>query len=771
MLFSLSHIAKILSSSIKLEGDISIERVSTDTRNLVQPKAVAFIALVGEKYNGHQFVQKAYDKGVRVFIVSEPVSLPGDAVRLEVDNTLIALQQLASAFRKSFRGKVVAITGSNGKTIVKEWLYQVLSTVFVVDKSPLSYNSQVGVPLAILSQNPSADFHLIEVGISKPGEMQKLEALVKPDYGIFTHLGNAHLENFESKNQLLQEKSILFENVNTIISAKGISFNAIKSEVIYASASGNTALVKAAAVFLAPQLNLDELDKYIDSFSTLDHRLQLSHGKQGNIIVNDSYSLDFSGLQVALDFFVSQSKQLDKTLILSAYTSESEDLYKHTAQIIKEKGITKLIFVSTNSSLQKYFSAINEVHYFGSTDELLKSLESLNLNQADVLVKGARSYGFKRVVHGLEKMNHHTYLEINLQALGANIKAYQQFLGKETKLMAMIKASGYGGGLVETAKVLAHNNVDYLGVAYLQEGVELRQADVKLPIMVMNTTAEQLQQVVDHCLEASVYSIAFIKEVFAFAKNTKHIVCIHLKLDTGMNRLGVRPNELPSLLELLATIPKNVEVISIYSHLATADTPGEADFAQEQIAVFEKMSSEIVRVLDYPIQLKPLLHICNTKGIENFPKAHFSMVRLGIGLYGIESQIASHTVFSFRTSITKITEIKAGESVSYGRRFIASEDMKIAVLPVGYADGLPRRLGKTEYKVLINKQFYASIIGDICMDMLLIDVSNIPCEIGSWVEIFGENIPVDQVAKALDTIPYEVITHIGPRVRRVYIQE
>ena len=584
-------------------------------------------------------------------------------------------------------------------------------------------------------------------------------------------MGNAHLENFDSKTQLLEEKSILFKNAQFVISAKNIPFEKLTTPVIYAQEEGNEALVKAAVIVLAPKISPVDLENQIGNFSTIDHRLQLSHGKQGNIIVNDSYSLDFSGLQVALDFFISQSKQVGKTLILSAYTSESEELYKQTAQIIKEKGITKLVFVSSNSALQSYFDTIKEVQFFSSTDELLLDLERLNLNQDDVLVKGARSYGFKRVVHGLEKMNHHTYLEVNLQALGTNVKAYQQFLGKDTKLMAMIKASGYGGGLVETAKVLAHNNVDYLGVAYLQEGVELREADIQLPIMVMNTTAEQLQHVVDYCLEASVYSVAFIKDVFAFAKQTKNIVCIHLKLDTGMNRLGVRPNELSTLLEFLAVIPDNVEVKSIYSHLATADMPSEVDFTLEQIALFEEMSSAIVQQLDYPLAQKPLLHICNTKGIENFPNAHFSMVRLGIGLYGIDSPIATQTVFSFRTSIAKIALIGAGESVSYGRRFVAKTDMKIAILPVGYADGLPRRLGKTNYKVLVNKKYYAPIIGDICMDMLLIDVSEIPCEIGSWVEIFGENIPVEQVAAALDTIPYEVITHVGPRVRRVYIQE
>lgn len=814
MSLDLKNSAVILNAKwLGIHTNTAIENISIDSRSLQNESKTLFFALVGPNNDAHNYIASLIDKGVQNFVVNYiPQNLENQANFLVVDNTLESLQQFAAYHRSQFNFPIIGITGSNGKTIVKEWLNFLLSPDYNIIRSPKSYNSQVGVPLSVMAINEKHNLGIFEAGISMVNEMAKLETIIKPSIGILTNIGSAHDEGFAHIGEKIKEKLKLFQNVKVLIYNKNKTIDAfinpkletfswscrdenadvfitqksiLEKTILKVHYHDNTFDIKIpfhddASIENAIQCMMVML--YFDyDYKTIEHRmellfpvemrLKLKNGINNTTLIDDSYSSDFQSLKIALDFLESQKQYKKKTLILSDIFESglsNEDLYSKVSQLIISNKINRVIGIG--ETISKFKNKFLNCITFKDTDEFITSIHHLNFGNETILIKGARAFHFEKIVAALAEKTHETVLEINLNAISHNLNFYKSKLKPETKMMVMVKAFGYGNGGFEIAKLLEHHKVDYLGVAFADEGISLKNAGIRLPIMVLNPENTSFESIIQHRLEPEIYSLKGLKAFLKIVGEKKiHHFPIHIKLDTGMHRLGFEEEQLDELIFILKT-NKSVTVKSILSHMATSDDLKHRDFALSQIDLFEKLSSKIVTEL----QINPIRHILNTSGISNFPQAQYNMVRLGIGLYGVsndsDEQKFLENVGTLKSIISQIRTIDAGESVGYGRRFIATKTTKIATIPIGYADGISRHWGNGVGYITVNNQ-KATIVGSVCMDMLMVDVSDITCSEGDSVVIFGENPTVIYMAEKLETIPYEILTSISQRVKRVFYRE
>jgi len=789
----------------------SVDNISIDSRSLQNNESTLFFAISGPNNDAHRFIPELIDKGVRFFVVSKiPNGFDSKANFIKVPDTLVALQQFAAWHRNRFSFPVIGITGSNGKTIVKEWLNFLLSPDYHIIRSPKSYNSQVGVPLSVLAINEQHNLGIFESGISTTAEMEKLEKIVRPTIGVLTNIGTAHDEGFESKNQKIAEKLKLFANADVLIYQKNPAIDALITQKAFSwSFDDKTADVLISTEKLADKTKLSV--EYRDQFLSVDipfrdfasvenavtclavllwlaydeatiqqrmsrlypveMRLKVKNGIHNTTLIDDSYSSDFQSLKIALDFLESQKHHARKTVILSDIFQSgltNDELYGKVSQLIESNKVNRLIGIG--DTISEYKHKFRNILVYASTDDFINDLDRLDFARETILVKGARQFEFERIVSLLEEKTHETVLEINLNAISHNLAFYRSKLKPETKLMVMVKAFGYGSGGFEIAKLLEHHKTDYLGVAFADEGISLKNAGIKLPIMVMNPETTSFASIIQYGLEPEIYSIKGLKAFIAIADERKleHFP-IHIKIDTGMHRLGFEEEHIDDLIAVLKANP-SVKVKSILSHMATSDDLGHDKFAREQIALFEKLSSRLIEALD----IHPIRHILNTSGIEHYPEAQYDMVRLGIGLYGISNDPAEQkhleNVGTLKSVISQLRTIDKGESVGYGRRFMADGKTKIATIPIGYADGISRHWGNLNGYVTIAGK-HAPIVGSICMDMLMADCTGIDCREGDSVIVFGKHPSVIEMAEKLQTIPYEILTSISQRVKRIFYRE
>ncbi len=816
-----SVIGGVLRSSVAYP-ELLISSISIDSRTIFDPASSVFFALKSERNDGHRYIADLVHAGVRAFVVSDYSDelLKYDHCSfIVVDDTLKALQKLAAWHRSQFEIPVVGITGSNGKTIVKEWLFEVLHNRAVL-RSPKSYNSQVGVPLSVWNLLPDEELAIFEAGISKPDEMQNLFEIIRPTIGILTNIGEAHQENFKSHQEKLQEKLLLFRSCQTLIYckdqplvhaeiSKGIAlpegnvfawsfedktadlyFSKIEVEggvEITAEFEGknytvelpflDAASLENAGHCLALVLSQHWGEKLVlDQFRHLQPvamRLEIKEGINNCLLINDYYNSDINSLQIALGFLNNHARPpyLGKTVILSDIQQAGipdEQLYAEVARMLQLNKTNHLIGIG--SRIRKYADLFeNSSMFFESTDQFLESFQPNQFRQECILLKGARDFHFERISSVLQKKYHQTVLEIDLNAMIGNLNFFRSLIRPETRVMVMVKAFSYGSGMAEIARILQFHKVDYLAVAVADEGIELRQAGIDLPIVVMNPEAHSFENMIEFRLEPNIYSEEILD---SFRKVLQqHAVVrypIHLKIDTGMHRLGFDSAEKTEKLVAKLVTQEEMVVRSVFSHLAGADEAVHDEFTRSQVQQFQQLSSLITERLPYPI----FRHILNSAGIERFPEFQFEMVRLGIGLYGVSScgNLQIKSISRLKTSVSQIRKIEAGETVGYGRKGLATQDSEIAVLPIGYADGYDRRLSNGVGKVYVKGQI-APVIGNICMDMCMIDVTGLPVAVGDEVEMMGEHILVSDMANTIETIPYEILTGISQRVKRIYLQE
>ena len=824
-MYTIESIAKIVGGKvIRQFYNNQITRLSIDSRKLQEPESVLFFALQGPRNDGHQFIRELYERGVRNFVVSkttENIDLLFEANIIKVDRSRTALQRLAAHHRSQFDIPTVGITGSNGKTIVKEWLYQVLQTKFNIVRSPKSYNSQVGVPLSVWNIDPIHTLGLFEAGISKPGEMENLQKVIQPKLGVFINLREAHDVYFDNREEKAFEKLKLFKGCEALI--YNGDYPEIEGAMERAGWLRNTNLIRCSFQDQSADFFVSEIDRFednatlnvlhgkekialnipfsdngsienallcyatalelghssnfvVDAMQSLQRvamRLQMIEGINGCGVINDAYNSDMGSLEIALDFANQQHFLKKKTLILSDILQSGvspNKLYSAVARLCKDKKMDRLIGIGPEISGQEEKFDF-PVQLFSSTDEFLAQFRMDEFDRELIVIKGARPFRFERISRLLEHKTHETVLEINMDALVHNLNYFKSKIGPHTDIMVMVKAFSYGMGSHEVAHILEYNNVAYLSVAYTDEGIELRKAGVQLPIMVMNPDEPSYDALIRHRLEPEIFSLrtlrAFIGACKSYAAGQKQ--AIHLKLDTGMHRLGFESKEIPVLTGLLNENP-SVKVASVFSHLAAADDPGHDNFTKSQIAQFKQMAETLRKSLGYSFRR----HILNTVGILRFPESQYEMVRLGIGLYGYSanSEAMSNQIPSSRlkTIISQIKHLNAGETVGYQRSGEINAISRIATLPIGYADGFNRSLGNGRGEVSIQGR-RAKTVGNICMDMCMVDVSDIPCKEGDEVEVFGNDISMNELAEKMGTIPYEVITSISRRVKRVYYHD
>ncbi|MCW4470777.1 bifunctional UDP-N-acetylmuramoyl-tripeptide:D-alanyl-D-alanine ligase/alanine racemase [Flavobacterium sp. MFBS3-15] len=791
---------------------VAIDNVSIDSRSLQNNSGTLFFALSGQNRDGHIYIKDLIDKGVLNFVVSHiPVDVRGRANFYIVGNTLKALQDFAIYCRNLYDFPVIAITGSSGKTIVKEWLNYLLGPEYNIIRSPKSYNSQVGVALSVIGINEKHNLGIFEAGISTVGEMEKLQPIIRPDIGILTNIGPAHDEGFADRQEKIREKLKLFMGVKALILQKNadvekelapgiktFTWSFVESADVHVTQQqegGNTILSIAynneAFDVAVPFTDAPSVENAINSLMVLLHfgyshdtiqermaglypvelRLQVKNGINGCTIIDDSYSSDYQSLKIALDFLEQHKTHTKKTIILSDVFQSgfaTEELYAKVAKLLAGHNISQVIGIG--DTISKQLADFPNFYPYPTTQEFLSHYKASSFDNETILIKGARSFRFDEIVVFLEEKTHETVLEINLNAITHNLNFYKSRLKSETKVMVMVKAFGYGSGSYEIAKALSHQKVDYLGVAFADEGIALRNAGIGTPIIVMNPESSAFSAMAAYNLEPEIYSARELRAFIAVAqqKNLSNYP-IHIKLDTGMHRLGFQENQLEELINLL----KNnnlVSVKSIFSHLSSSDVPDYRDFTLDQIGKFESWSTRLMEALE----ITPLRHILNTSGIYNFPQAQYDMVRLGIGLYGVgndETERKSlETVGTLKTVILQIKDIEPGESIGYSRRFIAPGKMRIATLPIGYADGMRRGWGNEKGYVTINGK-KATITGTISMDMMMVDVTDINCKEGDRAVIFGASPTVVEMAEVLGTIPYEILTSISQRVKRVFYKE
>ncbi|MEO6668256.1 MAG: bifunctional UDP-N-acetylmuramoyl-tripeptide:D-alanyl-D-alanine ligase/alanine racemase [Ferruginibacter sp.] len=823
--FTFSDVSLMLhTKAVQQVTDPVIESLLTDSRNLLFPAQTVFFAISTRQVNANNFIPALYEKGVRCFITDKKFDSNGlsnlpEANFLLVEDVLEALQTIASAHRHKFHFPVIGITGSNGKTIVKEWLSQLFNNTYSVVKSPKSYNSQVGVPLSVWQMNDTHTLGIFEAGISKPGEMEKLQKIIDPEIGLVTFIGDAHAEGFGSLAEKIDEKlklfckskiliycsdnSLLHESVDTFKNEtnqalqlftwskkhpadlfiqniekhhggsivhciyQGDEFSFLIPLIDNASVHN---AISCCCVLLCMNEKLSSVPVSMSELRSVEMRLELKQGINNCSIINDSYSADLNSLHIALDFLIQQQQHEKRTVVLSDLLQSGlsdELLYKKIASVIAQKELYRFIGIGPRiGAHQNLFDKITDKKFFVSTEEFLQQLPSLHFHDETVLLKGARVFRFEKISTALEQKLHETVLEIDLNALRNNLKIYKQHLKKDVMLMAMVKAFSYGSGSYEIASLLQHAGTDYLAVAYADEGVELRKAGIRLPIMVMNTEIEGFDNIVQYKLEPELYSFTIIEAFHLYLQQHNiHQYPVHIKLDTGMHRLGFLPSDIDEL-NLFLTKADHFKIRSVFSHLVASDDEAHDDFTNLQSGSFLEMANKIEKNIGYPV----LKHIGNTAAIHRHPDLQMDMVRLGIGLYGIDDKQTLQNVTTLKTTISQVKNIKKGESVGYSRRGVVNRDSTIATVRIGYADGYSRILGNGAGKMLVNGQL-APVIGNVCMDMTMLDITGIPAADGDEVIVFGKELPVADLAKWAQTIPYEILTNISQRVKRVYFEE
>lgn len=818
---SIEEITSLLGATRFGQRDSRIDWILTDSRSLCFPEETLFFALKTKRNDGHKYIPDLYKKGVRNFVVTD---LPEDIVHyqdanfLQVANALRALQRLASKRREQFQIPVIGITGSNGKTVVKEWLYQLLSPEKVITRSPRSYNSQIGVPLSVWLMNEHTELGIFEAGISEMEEMAALQPIIQPTIGILTNIGGAHQENFASLQDKCMEKLQLFKDCDVIIyngdnelisgcvskslfTAREIAWSMKDNErplYIESIMKGDTETtvkyrylgfckeyripfiddasiensLNCLAVCLYLMLPTEEIAARMEKLEPVAMRMEVKEGKNGCVLINDSYNSDFASLDIALDFMArrSEEKKRRRTLILSDILESGQPsklLYRQVADLVHSRGVDRIIGVGEDIMEAAPRFEIDKV-FFRTTAELIESGILSSLRNEVVLIKGARKFHFDDITDLLELKVHETILEINLNALVDNLNYYRNKLKPETKMVCMVKASAYGAGSFEIAKTLEDHRVDYLAVAVADEGADLRKAGINSSIIIMNPEITAFRTMFDYKLEPEVYSFHLLEELIKAAEREGvSNFPIHIKIDTGMHRLGFAPEDMPKLIDRLhrqsAVIPR-----SVFSHLVGSDAQRFDSFTRRQIETFEKTAADLQSGFSHKI----LRHICNTAGIERYPGAQFEMVRLGIGLYGIDpfTNHILHNISTLKTTILQIHDVPADETVGYSRKGILQRNSRIAAIPIGYADGLNRHLGNGHGYCLVNGK-KAPYVGNICMDVCMIDVTDIDCKEGDKAIIFGDDLPVTVLSDILDTIPYEILTSVSNRVKRVYYQD
>ncbi len=822
--YSIVQIAEILGARLEVGAPQAqtVQDLLTDSRKVVHGDTSLFFALRGVRNDGHRFVTDLVRQGVRNFVVED---FTDEFRKLEanfvvVGDAISALQALSTWHRKRFSFPVIGVTGSNGKTIVKEWLYQLLRPDHNIVRSPKSFNSQTGVPLSVWLMHDDHQLAIIEAGISRPGEMEKLEKIIRPTHGIFTNIGSAHDENFENTRQKVREKLNLFKDVELLIYCRDYTeIHEAVSEMFKGTDTGrvftwsrkakaglqigridrregeseiqavynNTfqkicipftddASIENAihcwAMLLMFGIDTEQIAERMLYLSPVAMRLEMKTGINHTSVINDSYNSDIGSLRVALDFLNQQKQHSKRSIILSDILQSGrneEILYREVAGLLKVKSVDRMIGIGEAIQRQQHLFELPK-KFYANTEEFLKEFSQQDFRDETILIKGARPFGFERISKLLQQKAHETILEINLNALVHNLNYYRSRLRPETKIMAMVKAASYGSGSFEIANILQFHHVDYLAVAYTDEGTELRKAGIALPVMVMNPEVQGFEAIFRHRLEPEIYNMRLLNQLGEELKQYEgDPIRIHIKLDTGMHRLGFEESDINELIVRLKNY-RQIRVASVFSHLAASDESEHDGFTRMQFEKFMKMSEQISLSFNYPI----LKHILNSSGILRFSEAQLDMVRLGIGLYGIAAtpQEQQHLmqVATLRTTISQIRHVPANETIGYSRAGKLKRDTVVATVAIGYADGINRRLGNGVGKMYVNGRF-APVIGNVCMDMTMLDVTDITAREGDEVIVFGPELPVTEIAKDLGTIPYEVLANISQRVKRVYFQE
>jgi Alr-MurF fusion protein len=815
-----------------LSDNISIVFICTDTRKIQDRSQTLFVAIKTDRRNGHDYIADAYQKGLRYFLVSEAceyASYP-NASFLQVEDTVLALQVIATTVRNQFNIPVIGITGSNGKTSIKEWLNQLLQPRFNIVRSPKSYNSQIGVPLSVWQMNAEHQLGIFEAGISQPGEMERLEKIIQPTIGVFTNIGEAHREGFLDTRQKINEKLQLFRHAKTLIycrdyselddcvlhyvhQQKGFSDSVLnlfswsykhdadlmlkeidkqpnsahitavyKGEsfrffIPFSDAASIENAINCCCVLLLFNTPIAAIEVGMSELKPIAMRMELRQGDNNCSIINDSYNSDLTSLHVALDFLEQQKQQPNKTLILSDLQQAGKsdfELYKEVAEIVARRNIHRFIGIGKVLLQYKDSFLLNKkmsCYFFKTTEEFIQNIQRFSFDNEAILLKGSRSFTFEKISILLEQKIHQTVMSINLSTMLQNLEVFRSRLNPNVKTMAMVKASSYGSGGYEVANALQDASIDYLTVAYPDEGVALRKAGTTLPIMVMSPSTISFDRMILWRLEPEIFNLRSLNQFIAIAKKlgVKNYP-IHIKLDTGMHRLGFMEPEISILLSTLNDC-EEVHIASIFSHLAASDDSALDYFTAQQGTAFCRMSDIIIESLGY----RPLRHLCNTAGIVLHPEYHFDMVRLGLGLYGIDSTNTLNNqlqqISTLKTTIAQIKNIPAGDTIGYSRKGKVTHDMRIATICIGYADGYPRAMSNGETFVMINNQ-PAKLIGAIAMDMCMVDITNIEgVSEGDEVIVFGAQLSINQLAKWAGTIAYEIMTGISQRVKRVYVNE
>lgn len=804
--------------------------ISLDSRQIYDPENTAFVAVRGINHDGHQYIETLYQKGVREFIVEKNSWIGILAEKSQqwtntsiwvVENSIFTLQHLAHLHRMAFSLPIVGITGSNGKTTCKEWLYSLTKNEYHVVRSPKSFNSQIGVPLSVWAIQAHHTLGIFEAGISKMNEMYRLEPIIHPEYGIFTHFGEAHGQHFETEQIKLNEKLKLFRHTKKLIyRAQEITSDWIREEMqrinpkcelvswsttdpnqsifVYWKTTGTKSQLKfqkknQSEVFLditvalsdsaslenmthcliqAHLLGLssDQIEIASKSIRPISMRLEIKEGVRNNQLIDDSYNNDIDGLKLALPL-LKRYEEKTKVLILSDFIEtgiKEEELYPKIIQLINHYKIEQVIGIGNHIERNKHL--FPQITTYKTTEELIESGDLNSIHDAIILLKGARKFSFEKIANSLETKTHCTQLEINLEALQNNLTYYKSIIGDQTKIMGMVKAYAYGAGAVEVSKILQTQGIDYLTVAYTDEGVNLRKNGIYTPIMVMNPQVEEFDKIIEYALEPEIYNFSMLDAIdefcFHYGKNIK----IHIKLDTGMKRLGFELHEITQLTEKLSQMP-HLWVVSILSHLAASESAKHKEFTEKQISEFKKAAAQISQKLGH----QPICHIANSAAIQNYPESRLNMVRLGISLYGISSNLTEkkslENVLTLKTYVSQVKNVSKGDSVGYGRLGQFQENGKIATLAIGYADGYNRALGNGVGSFEI-QGVLCPTVGNICMDMCMVDVSHLnQIQEGDIAIAFGGKVQLSEVAKLAQTIPYEIMTNISERVKRVYIRE
>ena len=815
-MYSLKQIAEITNTRFVGKNNPKINYFLNDSRSLQSANDTLFIALKTNRNNGHQYILNLIDLGVKAFLIEETDFdfanySESDVSFIISPKPIQTIQLLASYHRQQFNIPVIGITGSNGKTVVKEWLYQLLKNNYSICRSPKSYNSQIGVPLSVLNLNQTHTLAIFEAGISQTNEMDQLESIIRPTIGILTSIGSAHNEGFKDKAEKISEKLKLFKGCKTII------INGLEKSQVSQIISENCTVVSefndadfkinffenkleltndkktlhfnipfsdtasfynistCITLMLKMGFKETEIEQKIKQLQAIALRLEIKNGINNSFIINDYYNSDLDSIKIALNYLQQQNRRSKKIVVVSDIEQSgilASNLYRQLAELLNQNKIDLLVGIGKEIINHKPLFKSNSLFFIDTASFINQfNLNSYQFSDASILLKGARSFGFENISRLLQLKSHDTVFEVNLNKLIDNVNYYRSLIKPEVKLMCMVKAMGYGSGSTEISKTLQHIGVDYLAVAYADEGVELRQSRVNLPIMVMNPEEDAFEDIINYQLEPEIYSFnilnAFVKKIDNLGIADSYPV--HLKIDTGMHRLGFEESDLEKLAVELKKIPQ-LKIKSIFSHLAASGNLQQDDFTNEQFRVFEKAFELLEKELGYPM----IKHICNSGGISRFKKSHYNMVRLGIGMYGIgineNEQNRLENVGTLKTRISQIKHLKKDQTVGYNRNGKVESDTKIATIPIGYADGFSRLLGNGNHGVFINGCF-CKTIGNICMDMSIIDVSNVSCQEGDEVIIFENTQQINDLAKALHSISYEVLTNVSSRVKRIYIQE